>query len=267
MNGHPVGAVFASELIKLRSLRSTAITLGVTMALTIGFAPLTGWTARVAIDTENPALNPDFSATICGFEGLYDAVLGLIVFGVLAMSQEYASGMIRTSLMAVPRRALFLAAKMAAIALVSLAVAVPTTVCSFALTEHFLGGHGVSLLAPQVPRAILGGIAFLVLSCLLAAGLTAIVRSAVVSLVTLLPLFTFAPMILKAIGPLKDLTRFLPRDAGLRMMATGSHATEGLSPAAGGAVLALWTIAALFGGYLLLRTRTAECFGRHYPLE
>lgn len=250
-------AALAAELIKLRSIRSTRITVAVTVGLTIVLAPVTGWTTRIAIDTHNPALRPDFSPVRTGFSDLRDATLGLIVFGVLSVTQEYTSGMIRTSLMAVPQRARFLAAKMAAVALVALLVAIPLTVLSFTEVQLLLGPHGASLLASQVPRALAGCVVYLVLVSLFAAGFAAIVRSPVVSLTTLLPLFTFAPMILKAVGATKDVVKFLPADAGMQMMAVGPDLNDGLSPAAGLAVFTLWTIAALAGGYLILRVRDA----------
>lgn len=255
--GNSPTAVLAAELIKIRSVRSTVVTLAVTTVLTISLAPVTGWTTRTAIDTDNPMLRPDFSPVRTGFSDLRDAALGLIVFGVLAVHQEYAAGMIRTSLTAVPRRSLFLAGKFAAVAVVAALVTVPLTVLAFGAVQLGLGRHGVSPLAPHVPRALAGAAGYQVLTCLFAAGFAVIVRSAVVALVTLLPLFTFVPMLFRAIGPTRGLTGFLPGDAGRKMMATGADAASGLSPAAGAAVLTLWTVAALVGAYLLVRTRDA----------
>ena len=100
------------EWIKLRSLRSTWWTLAITVAGTIGIGVAVGINTRNASgDLTNNAL-----------AGVVPGLLLAGVLGVLTMTGEYTSGMIRATLAAAPRRPLLLAAKAAVFGAVTLAV-------------------------------------------------------------------------------------------------------------------------------------------------
>ncbi|GIH75650.1 ABC transporter permease [Planobispora longispora] len=145
MNGVPsserlkINSVLSSEWLKLRSVRSTHHTLGAAAAIVVLGAVWTYY-AGTAWDGRDPAGRAAFRAAAPeeGFLPFLQMALG--VLGVLAITSEYATGMIRTSLVAVPdRRRLFLA-KAGVLAALTLA-----------------GGHAILLATYAVSRIIAGG--------------------------------------------------------------------------------------------------------------
>jgi len=156
------------EWIKLRTLRSTWWTLGITVAGAIAIGVAVGLNTKNASgDLTNNAL-----------AGMVPGLLLAGVLGVLVMTSEYTSGMIRATLAAVPDRPLLLAAKAAVFAAVSLAAGEAAAFVSF-----FAGGaslrHGIpapALGQPGVLRAVvLSGASFCLIG-LLGLGLGAIIR-------------------------------------------------------------------------------------------
>ena len=156
------------EWIKLRSLRSTWWTLAVTAAGTVGIAVAVGLNTRNASgDLTNNAL-----------AGIVPGLLLTGALGVLMMTSEYTSGMIRATLAAIPRRPLVLGAKAAVFGAVTLIVGEAASFISF-----FAGGatlrHGIAaptLGQPGVLRAVmLCGAGFCLIG-LLGLGLGAIIR-------------------------------------------------------------------------------------------
>ncbi len=156
------------EWIKLRTLRSTWWTLAITAAGATAMAVAIGFnTKNAAGDLTNNAL-----------AGIVPGLLLTGVLGVLVMTGEYTSGMIRATLAAIPRRPLVLAAKAAVFGAVALAVGEAAAFVSF-----FAGGaalrHGIAaptLAQPGVLRAVvLGGTSFCLIG-LIGLGLGAIIR-------------------------------------------------------------------------------------------
>jgi ABC-type transport system involved in multi-copper enzyme maturation permease subunit len=238
------------------TIRGTVTALALFVVLSVAVAGLDGWSARTAIDSHNPLLRPDFSAAQAGFDGIGLSQLAVIVFGVLLVSSEYGAGTQRVSLLAIPRRGVFFAAKVTVAASTTILVAVPVTVLAYVVTQLALGTHGVSLHAHGVPRAMVGTVGYLALMCLFAAGLAMLARGAVLPLVVLLPLVLTGSQILSAIGATAWLARYLPDRAGSRLMAVSAAPGE-LGAWQGGAVLVTWTVVALAAGLLALCRRDA----------
>ena len=135
------------EWIKLRSLRSTWWTLAVTVAGATAIAVAVGaGTKRGSGDLTNNAL-----------AGIAPGLLLIGVLGVLTMTSEYSSGMIRATLAAVPSRSLLLAAKATVFGLVTLVVGEATALLAFTLGGAALPSRirPPSLGDPGVLRAIL----------------------------------------------------------------------------------------------------------------
>ncbi|MEW9530156.1 ABC transporter permease [Microbispora sp. NPDC049125] len=247
-------ALLRAELTKLRTVRGPMVALGLVLAVGAGIGALDGLSARGAIESHNPMLRPDFTAEQAGLVGIQYALLPMIVFGVLLVTGEYGSGMIGVSLLAVPRRGRFYAAKLTVGALAAVAVTVPATVASVTVTQLALGPYGTSPLAPGVPAAMAGAVVYLTLMCLLTAGVTVMARNALVPLAVLLPLVMAGSQILSVIDATSELSRFLPDRAGAQLTLVEPGAGD-MGPAAGLAVLLAWTVAALAGGHLALRRR------------
>ncbi|NJQ01251.1 ABC transporter permease [Streptomyces zingiberis] len=238
-------AAVRAEIIKLRGIRGTRFSLLLFALVSLAIAVLGGWSARGALDSDSPALRSDFTPYQAGLDGVLYGQLALIVFGVLVVTSEYASGMMSLSLLAVPRRGRLYAAKMTVAALAAVAAAVPVVVLGYLATQAALGPHGASIGADGVPRALAGAVVYLVLMCLFAAGLAAAARSAVVPLAVLLPMVLAGTHILSLIGATEELSRYFPDQAGRELLTVGSpHTGFGL------AVLLAWTAAALGWGWI-----------------
>lgn len=242
---HETLAAIRAELTKLRGVRSALATLLLFTPMSLLIAALGGWSARSALESDHPGLRSDFTPEQAGLDGVLYGQLALIVFGVLLFSTEYGSGMMRVSLLAVPRRGRLYTAKMAPAAAVTALVAIPVTIAGYLVTQLALGPHGSSLTASGVPAALAGAVVYLTLMCLFAASTAALARSAVAPLVVLLPMVFAGTQILSVFGATKTVAGYLPDQAGREMLTVGS--SDALT---GFAVLLAWTAAGLVGGYV-----------------
>ncbi|CAL9450360.1 hypothetical protein SUDANB145_02428 [Streptomyces sp. enrichment culture] len=238
-------AALRAEFTKLRGVRGTFTALLLFAPFSVLIAALGGWSAKGAIESDSPGLRSDFTPEQAGLDGIQYGQLALIVFGVLIVAGEYTSGMMRVSLLAVPRRGRLYAAKMTATAVAAVAVAVPVTVVGYLVTQAALGSHGASIDADGVPRALAGAVVYLTLMSLFAAGVAATARSAVIPLAVLLPMVLAGSQILSVIGATKEVARYFPDRAGAQLLTVDSSEAY-----TGALVLLAWTVAALVTGYL-----------------
>ena len=240
------------EWIKLRSLRSTRWTLTITVAGAVAIA--------VVIGLNTISRSSDLTNNVLA--GVVPGLLLIGVLGVLAMTSEYTSGMIRATLTAAPRRPLLFAAKAAVFGAVALAVGELASFVAF-----FAGGaafrHGISapaLTQPGVLRAVLLGGASYCLIGLLGLGLGAIIRHTAAAIAVLVVgVYLIAQIIgaathaLAAYMPIfiigNSLTTTKPVLCG-----GAAQCPHVLSAWAGLAVLSLYAATALAaGGWLLVR--------------
>jgi len=163
-----LGQAARMEWIKLRSLRSSWWTVAITVAGTISIS------IAVGINTQNAAGDLTNNA----LAGVVPGLLLAGVLGVLTMTSEYSSGMIRATLAAIPRRPMVLAAKAVVFGGVMLVVGEAAAFISFFAGGAALG-HGIAaptLSQPGVLRAVvLSGTSFCLVG-LLGVGLGAIIR-------------------------------------------------------------------------------------------
>lgn len=238
-------AAIHGEFTKVRCVRGTLIALLLFVPVSVLVAALDGASARSALESHNPLLRSNFTPQQAGLDGILYGQLALIVFGVLVVTSEYGSGMMRVSLLAVPRRGRLYAAKMAVTAAAAAVVAIPVSVGSYLVTQLALGPHGASIGAAGVPRALVGAVVYLTLMCLFAASTAAMARNAVAPLAVLLPMVLAGSHILSIIGATKEVARYFPDQAGTRMLTVNAH-----DAGTGCVVLLAWTVAALACGYL-----------------
>ncbi|MEV6104565.1 ABC transporter permease [Streptomyces sp. NPDC051940] len=239
-------AVLRSELIKLRSLRGTWLSLSLLFVLTVGFS----WLTAATTETDEGNLDPLYHA----FFGILMGQVAAISFGAMAVSSEFHGGALRVSLAAVPRRGLFYGAKLAVTGALALAVGL---VCGFA---SFLGGQALrgdmpamSLGDEGVLRACVGTGLYTALIALFAAGLTALLRSGTATLSILIPCILILPFVLGVGGD--DFTAYLPDRAG--QMIFYQDPTAGFGPWTGMGILALWSAAAVAVGWWSMSRRDA----------
>ncbi|MEH1123627.1 ABC transporter permease subunit [Micromonospora sp. CPCC 206061] len=249
--------VLRSEWTKLISLRSTWATLGAVAALAVGLAGAIGY----GVSRSDPPANVG-EAVGAAFLPLDFFVLVVGALGVLQMTGEYGSGLIRATLTAVPRRLPVLAAKALAFAALTFPVMVAVCLAAFLVCQAFLGEGGASLGDAGVTGAILGAAACPVLMGLLGLGIGALVRNTAGAVTTLAAVLLVVPALLTPVLPGgwdERVMKFVPTIAGQAMYGVGGNGTpfDTLAPAASAAVLVGWVLVTLAGGAALLARRDA----------
>jgi ABC-2 type transport system permease protein len=246
--------VIRSEWTKLRSLPSTIWCLLATFTLVVGVG-LAYASLRVARPPADPSTVDPASISLAGVQ-LAQFAIG--VLGVLLVSGEYATGSIRVSLAAVPRRLPMLWAKTVTFALTTLVVAVPAVLVAFFAGQSILAGKNLDtgLGAPGVLRAVLGSALFLAAVGLLGLGLGALLRHTAGGISALFGLL-FAPQLVLGLTPesVSDaIYRYLPTPAGAAVSAVRQDPLS-LGPWTGLGLFCLYTAAALGLAAWLLRRR------------
>lgn len=178
--------VLRSKWTKLRTLRSSAWSLLVAAALIVAVGVLL---CMARSSSWRPSDASGFDPTATSLTGVYLAQVAIGSLGVLMITGEYASGLIRLTLAAVPRRLPVLWAKALALAALSLAVCVPALLTAFLAGQHVLAAHhvGTALGRPGTVRALLGGALLLVGVGLLGLGLGGLLRNTAAALTALWP--------------------------------------------------------------------------------
>ena len=209
--------VVHSEWTKLRSQPSTAWSLLITVVSIVGFGVLYCM-LRVARPPTDPAALAAFDPTAVSLTGVQLAAIAVGVLGVLLVAGEYATGLIRTSFTAVPRRLPVLWGKAITFALTTLAVCLPVTLIAFLVGQSILSEKrlDIALTEPGVARAVLGSALYLSAVGLLGLGLGALLRSTAGAVAALLGLL-LGPQLLVGLLPSTwsdQLYRYLPVPAG-----------------------------------------------------
>ncbi|GAA4879031.1 ABC transporter permease [Kitasatospora terrestris] len=246
----------AFEWTKVRTLRSLWWSLVWYVLLSVVVGLLTGLLLRRSYaDRPAPA---SFDPISAGHSGLRLGLIALVVFGVLIVTSEYASGTIRSSLAAVPRREVFYTAKLAtgaAAALVASAVAVPV---AFFTTQATAGGAPTAGPAdPGVLRSLVGAVLYATLLCLFCMGLAGVLRSSALTLGILLPLFFTVSTMLSNLPGVRVVAQFLPDVAGGLALYRDPPGDTVLGAWSGLGVLAVWTALVVAAGYAAVRRRDA----------
>ncbi|MEU6526383.1 ABC transporter permease [Streptomyces sp. NPDC046924] len=251
--------VVRSEWTKIRSVASTVWTLSLAVVVTIALGMLISALSAHEFDNMSPQSRLSFDPTFISFAGMSLGQLAMIVFGVLVVSNEYSTGMIRTSLAAVPQRGTFLAGKLGVATALALAVSMVTSFAAFFLGQAVLGEHGASIGDEGVLRAVLGGGLYMTLIAVFSMGVATMLRSPMLSLGILMPFFFLISSILANVDATKKIGWFLPDQAGSRIMQVVTPLDDDIpyGPWGGLGIMALWVVAVLAGGYLVLRKRDA----------
>ncbi|WP_149184030.1 ABC transporter permease [Streptomyces sp. TRM49041] len=256
-----VPAVLQSEWTKIRTVSSTVWTLTSALVVTVAMGAGISALMRSAFDDLPAAERITFDPTVISFSGMVLGQLAMVVFGVLVVGTEYSSGMIRTSLAAVPQRATFLYSKIAVAGLLALAVGLATSFVSFFVGQSLLGEHSTTIGAENVLRAVIGGGLYMGLIAMFSMGVAAMLRSSMLSLGILVPFFFLVSQILAAVPKAKEVAVYFPDQAGAKIMQVvpGSMASEATpyGPWGGLGIMLLWVAAALTGGYMVMKRRDA----------
>jgi hypothetical protein len=248
--------VMKAEWIKFRTLRSSWLTLGIAVALMVIIALIIGYTNSTA---NWATLEAEDKAASAPLRGTLIAQLVVGVLGVLIVTGEYATGMIRSTFAAIPRRLPVIGAKAAVFAIVALVAMTLASFAAFYGAQIFLGpdGHGSSISDPGALRSVAGVGLYLALVGLLGAGIGWIVRSTAGAITAVVGLLLVLPGLMTFLGSWADpIVKYLPTNAGDAFV-TSTRAADALAPVAGICVLALWAAAAHIGAVVLVRHRDA----------
>ena len=252
-----ISGLLRSEWTKLRSLRSTMWTLGITVVLGIGISALATAETRAHWSSMSIGDRLSFDPTSTSLIGVFVGQLTIGVLGVLVMSGEYGSGTIRATFSAAPRRPLVLVAKAAVFGLVALVAAEIVSFLSYFLGQALLTAPAThtTLGSPGALRAVAGSGIYLSLIGLCALGLATIIRHTAGAISAFLGILLVVPIIVRALPTslANEIERFMPDHIGAAVVSLhmGQYS---LAPWTGLVVLCGYAVALLvIGGVLLVR--------------
>jgi ABC-2 type transport system permease protein len=249
--------VFVSEWTKLRSVRSTKWSLFAAFVVTIGIPAI----AAAVVSHHWPQMSAhdraDFHPLDVSLAGVQLAQLAIGVLGVLVITAEYSTGMIRASMTAVPRRLPVLWSKGVVYALVTLVLMTPAVLIAFFTSQAILSRRHIDIAfsAAGVPRAVFGAALYLVVIGLFGLGLGAIVRNTAGGIATFAGLMFVLPPLMNVLPTSWNAAAspYLPLQAGEAVMAL--HRGNQLAPWTGFAVLCAYAAAAIAIAAVLLQQR------------
>jgi ABC-2 type transport system permease protein len=249
-----------SEWTKLRTVRSTVWTLGATVLTGVGVSAVATGVTRAHWATEPAASRAAFDPVEVSLMGVYlGGTLLLGILGILVMSSEYATGTIRATLAAAPRRPMVLAAKVLVFAMVSLAVAEVTAFGGFLLGQALLTAPArhATLSSPGAFRAVAGIGLFLCVTGLLALGSAVLVRHTAGAISAYVFVLLVLPIIVSGLPDSLQhpIERLLPASIGSVMI--NNSVPDAFSPWTGFLILCGYTAAILAVGTVLLVRRDA----------
>jgi ABC-2 type transport system permease protein len=252
--------VLRSEWTKLRSVRSTFWALTVTVVLGIGLGAVISAVTAHSYARFSAASKLSWDPTGISQSGVAIASLAIAVLGVLSISSEYSSGMIRTSPIAVPKRGRLLAAKSLVFAAVTLVVGEVVCFVAFFAGQALIAGHAphAALGDPGVARAVAGGGLLLAALAVLSVAAGTLLRHPAAAITAMIAVLFVLPGIAQALPDSwrNPVTEFWPTQAGSQL--TNVHlAAHSLKPWPGFGLMCLF-VAIVYGvAWTLLDRRDA----------
>ena len=249
--------VIRSEWIKLRSLRSTVWSYLIVIVMAVGMALLGSIQSSFeGVPADQNTQMVVFASTF----GIYFGQLVVAVLGVLVISGEYSTGMIRSTFAAVPKRLPALWAKAIVLFLTTFVVGAISTFGSIAVALPILASKGIH--ADWGDSALyltpLSGALYLALLSLFALGIGAILRNSAGGIAAVLGILLLLPTLWMLIPGkwAKDATPYLLSNAGANFFGARSPGT-GLEPWQSLLVILVWVAVSLAGAAALLKRRDA----------
>lgn len=252
--------VLLSEWTKFRSLRSTVYTLLAAVVLSIGIGALFSAVSASQYHTFGPADRASFDPISTSLNGMLFAQLAIGVLGVLLISGEYSTGMIRSSLTAVPRRLPVLWAKLGVFAGVVFSVTLLTSFVSFFLGQALLSSQhlNVAISAPGALRSVIGTALYATVAGMTGMALGGLLRNTAAGISTFVAVFFVLP-------PLTDLlpsswsshfVQYLPSNAGEVLFGGARGLAHPLAPWTGFGLLCAYAVVMI--GFAAWRLRRAD---------
>ena len=254
--------VIRSEWIKLRTLRSTFWTYAIVLIVGVGLSTLVAFSIPdTVINRLPPSQHAAFVVNTASF-GVTLGQLAVAVLGVLAITGEYSTGMIRSSFAAVPRRWPVLAAKAIVLFVASFVVGIVTSAASWAIAVPVLAGKGfdAEFFSSSTMWAILGAGTYLGLVAVFGLGLGTILRAGAGGIAAALGVVFLVPIIVSVVARLTNIDWISKAEAYLISNAGGGmagSANGGFEPWQNVLVVLVWTAVSLVAGAIVMQRRDA----------
>jgi ABC-2 type transport system permease protein len=266
--------VVNSEWIKFRTIRSTLWCYAIIILLTVGF----GLLAAAAIPSADSSTEAAQQTTVAvSTIGVSFSQLVIAVLGVLIVSGEYSTGMIRSTFAAVPKRLPAIFAKIVVLGVVTFVVGLVSIWLTAVVTLPILSGRGLSanLGDSAVFMPLLGGGVYLMLVAVLAFSIGTILRSTAGGIASAVGLLLVLPIIVNIVGALTravwitNVGAFLPSSAGGQLYAYAAPASPAnpANPVSSGAidlngwsgliVMLAWVVVGVIAACVLVKRRDA----------
>jgi len=268
--GLTFSGVLRSEWIKFRSLRSTQLLLIFTLVAVVGVGTLAAWLRGQVIHefmlhgaggpgsgggagagmtlSQAEAVAAANGLNIYGIPsaGLQIGILVLGALAVLLISSEFTTGMIRSSLTAVPKRLPVFWAKAIVLVVVSYVLTLVASFVTFLLSIPILHGYGISMnfgIDGVVYGIFMGGL-YVAGVALIGLSLGTLVRNSAGGIIALVALFFVIPFATQFLGLVpgdfwKYVGQYTPSVAGGRMLEIGDKAAF-ISPLSGALIFLAW---------------------------
>lgn len=271
-SGLNFGRILHSEWIKVTTVPSTVILLAITLVVMVGLAALFAWQIVVSLEfmADSP---PEMQAQMGGMQELRDAAISApgsgYIFGqlliaslaVVLIASEWGTGMIRSTMVAVPRRIPALLAKNLVIAVVAFLLGAGAALISVFVVQPILAPEDLTfaLTDDGVIQTILGTGIYLALTAVISMAIGTLLRNTAGGVVTAIGLFFVLPVIVVSLIQgladwIPDAARFLPSNAGDRMLML-VPAEGQLDALQGGLVMAAWAVALLVVSLVVAKRR------------
>jgi ABC-2 type transport system permease protein len=254
--------VLLSEWTKFRSLRSTIWTLLTAAVLSIGIGALFSAISASQYHTFSPADRASFSPISTSLDGMMFAQLAIGVLGVLLISGEYSTGMIRSSLTVVPRRLPVLWAKLGVFAGAVFSLTLVTSFVSFFLGQALLSSQhlNVAISAPGALRSVIGAALYATVAGMIGMALGGLLRNTAAGISTFVAVFFVIPPLtgLLPASWSSHFVQYLPSNAGEVLFGGGGAGglAHPLAPWTGFGVLCAYAAAMI--GLAAWRLRRAD---------
>lgn len=252
--------ILRSEWLKLATVRSTYITGAMTLVVMVGLAIVTCWGQGNHYATMSPDLKSHWDPAGWSLIGFLFSQLSIGVLGVLTVTGEYSSGMIRATLGAVPKRWPVLEAKMVVFGGAAFVLSLAASLGAFYAGQMVLAGKhiGTALSSPGVARVVFGTALYVTLAGLFGVALGALVRSTPGGITCLLGIITILPLIARGLPDswYDDIAPYLPSNAGADITRL-YHTPHTLYPWPGLGLFALYVGGTFAVAVVLLKRRDA----------
>ena len=268
------GRVLKSEWIKVTTVPSTVILIASTVVVMVGLAALAAWAISItqqdlgssgASQGGQGGPPADFDPASQAWEipssGLIFGQLLIASLAVVLIASEWATGMIRSTMVAVPKRTPALLAKNAIIAIIAFVVGAVSAFLSYLVAQPILAGEDLdfAITTEGVLPSILNSGTYLAFIAIISMAIGTLLRNTAGGVVTAVALFFVVPVIIVNLLSgladwIPDAARFLPTNAGNQLIAISTE-SDALTQFQGGLVMGAWALVLLVASLLVTRTR------------